>query len=160
MDVSGFFDYPEDAPQPSQKALVFLPDLGEEGWKQILSFTQRRAFRTDEELLRIGETGRALYIIARGRLEVVVPQPNGRVLKIARLSEGSVFGEQAFLDGQARSATVRALSDGEMHVLSLEAFEILAAHHPELARAMLMDLGRILSLRLRQAMVMAMDGVR
>lgn len=160
MDLSGFFDYPEDASQPDQKALVFLPELGEDSWKVILSFTQRRAFQNGEAVLHAGETGRALYILARGTMEVVVPQEHGRVLKIARLYEGAVFGEQAFLDGQARSATVRALSDGEMHVLSLESFDILAAHHPDLARAMLMDLGRILSLRLRQAMAMAVDGVR
>lgn len=160
MDVSSFFDYPEDAAQPDLRALVFLPELSEEGWQLILTFTQRRAFRATEEVLSIGDTGRALYIVARGSLEVVVPQPRGRVLKIAKLAEGAVFGEQAFLDGQARSATVRAVSDGEMHVLSLESFEILAGHHPDLARAMLMDLGRILSLRLRQAMAMAMDSVR
>jgi len=160
MDVSGFFDYPEDASQPDQKALVFLPELGEDGWRVILSFTQRRAFRAAEEVLQVGDTGRALYIVAKGTLEVVVPQARGRVLKIARLGEGSVFGEQAFLDGQARSATVRAISDGDMHVLSLESFDILAGHHPDLARAMLMDLGRILSLRLRQAMAMAVDGAR
>jgi len=43
--------------------------------------------------------------------------------------------------------------------LSLDSFEILAAHHPDLARSMLMDLGRILSLRLRQAMTMVAGGI-
>lgn len=160
MDISGFFDYPENSPKSDQQALVFLPELGEVDWGVILSFTQRRAFAEREEVLHIGDTGRALYIVARGSLEVVVPQKRGRFLRIANLSEGSVFGEQAFLDGQARSATVKALSGGEMHVLSLESFEVLSGHHPDLARAMLMDLGRILSLRLRQVVAMVAGNVR
>jgi len=61
-----------------------------------------------------------------------------------------VFGEQAFFDGLPRSASVRALSDGEVRSLTREAFAVLAAREPELARALLLDLGRILSLRLRQ----------
>lgn len=159
MDASSFFDYPEGAPSSSNRALVFLPDLDEGSWATILACTQRRVLRAEEDVLRIGETGRALCIVARGTLEVVVPQKKGRLLCIATLEEGSVFGEQAFFDGQARSATVRARTSGEIHVLSLEQFEILSAHHPDLARKMIMDLGRILSLRLRQAMVMAVGGV-
>jgi CRP-like cAMP-binding protein len=62
-----------------------------------------------------------------------------------------VIGEQAFLDGKPRSATLRAITDGEMLSVSLEAFQILAAHEPELARDMLLDLARTLSVKLRQA---------
>jgi CRP/FNR family transcriptional regulator, cyclic AMP receptor protein len=159
MDASGFFDYPEDKQISSQQVLIFLPELDEGNWSLILSFTQQRAFTAKEDVLHIGDTGRALYIVARGNLEVVIPQKRGRELRIAKLGEGSVFGEQAFLDGQARSATVRAITDGRMNVLSLDSFEILAAHHPDLARIMLMDLGRILALRLRQAMTMVAGGL-
>jgi CRP/FNR family transcriptional regulator, cyclic AMP receptor protein len=159
MDASGFFDYPEDKQIPSQQILIFLPELDEENWSVILSFTQQRIFSAKEDVLHIGDTGRALYIVARGNLEVVIPQKRGRELRIAKLAEGSVFGEQAFLDGQARSATVRAITDGKINVLSLDSFEILAAHHPDLARIMLMDLGRILALRLRQAMTMVAGGI-
>lgn len=159
MDASGFFDYPQDSAEPAQQALVFLPELGEESWAILLSFTQRRAFRAGEELLHIGDTGRALYIVGRGTLEVVLPQKRGRLLRIAHLSGGTVFGEQAFLDGQARSATVQAVTDGEVYILSLESFEMLAGRDPELARIVLMDLGRILSLRLRRAIAMAAKGL-
>ena len=61
-----------------------------------------------------------------------------------------MFGELAFLDGLPRSATVRAVEDGEALRLSFEAFETLAARHAELGRAILLDLGRIAALRLRR----------
>ncbi|MBL8474281.1 MAG: cyclic nucleotide-binding domain-containing protein [Rhodocyclaceae bacterium] len=162
MDFSGFFDYPGDSDRPMQTSLVFLPEHGENTWRVLLSFTERRPFRSGDEVLRAGDTGRAIYIVGRGSLEVVVPdkKKRGKYMHVAELEEGSVFGEQAFFDAQARSATVRALSDGEMHVLSLDSFEVLGAHHPELAREILFDLGRILSLRLRHTTAFAMDVLR
>jgi CRP-like cAMP-binding protein len=63
---------------------------------------------------------------------------------------GTVVGEQTFLDGRPRSATIRALTDGALVRLSRESFDVLSAREPELARAILLDLGRILSLRLRR----------
>jgi CRP-like cAMP-binding protein len=41
------------------------------------------------------------------------------------------------------------MSDGEVMRLSYEAFESLSARNPALARHILLDLGRILSARLR-----------
>jgi CRP/FNR family transcriptional regulator, cyclic AMP receptor protein len=160
VNTSAFFDYPGQSHDAATQALVFLPDLDEAGWRTVLGFTQRRVFRAGEEVLRAGEPGRALFIVVRGELDVALPQKRGRMLRIGRLVPGSVFGEQAFLDGEPRSATVRALADGEMHALSLDAFEVLAARHPDLARAMLLDLGRIVSLRLRQVMALAAGGAR
>jgi CRP/FNR family transcriptional regulator, cyclic AMP receptor protein len=100
-------------------------------------------FRAGEDVVRAGDVDRALYVVLRGRLEAVLPAPNA-------IDEGSVFGELAFLDGLPRSATVRALEDGEALRLSFDAFETLAARHPELGRAILLDLGRIAALRLRR----------
>ena len=150
MDVGGFFDYPGEQTGATDGTLVFLPEFSEEAWAILLSFTQRRSFRAGELLLQKGEAGRALYVTGRGRLEVVIKQGR-RAVRVATLGAGEIFGEMAFFDGQARSATVSALDDGEMHVLTFEAFEVMAAHHPDLARAVLFDLGRILSLRLRRA---------
>jgi CRP/FNR family transcriptional regulator, cyclic AMP receptor protein len=93
-------------------------------------------------LVRAGESDRAVYIVLRGRFEALVE-------RATPIDEGSVFGEIAFFDGQPRSATVRALEDGEALRLSYERFEVLAARHPELARAVLLDLGRIVAARIR-----------
>ncbi|HET9024195.1 MAG TPA: hypothetical protein VFN64_06450, partial [Burkholderiaceae bacterium] len=57
--------------------------------------------------------------------------------------------ELCFVDGGPRSSTLRAVTDGELRRLSYESFEVLAAREPELARAILFDLGRIISQRLR-----------
>lgn len=94
-------------------------------------------------LVRAGERDRAFYVVLRGRLEALVDPA-------ATIDEGSVFGEIAFLDGLPRSSTVRAVEDGEALRLSHDAFEILAARHPELGRAILFELGRVVAARLRR----------
>jgi hypothetical protein len=42
-----------------------------------------------------------------------------------------------------------AATAGELRRLSLDGFEALSARHPELGRAILFDLGRIVATRLR-----------
>jgi CRP-like cAMP-binding protein len=61
-----------------------------------------------------------------------------------------VFGEMAFFDGAPRSASVYALEQVEVLALHQDAFELLAAWRPRIALKLVMDLGRVLSLRLRQ----------
>jgi CRP-like cAMP-binding protein len=63
----------------------------------------------------------------------------------------SVLGELAFFDGRPRSATLDAVTDVEVVRLDAAAFARLSADAPELAHAMLLDLARILALRLRIA---------
>ena len=63
----------------------------------------------------------------------------------------SVVGELAFFDGAPRSATLDALTDVQVVRIDLDCFHRLSEAEPELAEAMLMDLARILALRLRMA---------
>ena len=77
----------------------------------------------------------ALYLVASGSLEVIGEGRRGRERRMAVIEQGSVFGEQSFFDGLPRSATVRALSDGELRSLTPEAFEVLAARASPTSRA-------------------------
>jgi len=100
-------------------------------------------FRAGEDVVRAGDVDRSLYVVLDGRL---APSVGGS----AAIEAGSVFGELAFLDGLPRSATVRATADGEALRLSFDAFETLAARHPELGRAILLPVGWIAALRVRR----------
>jgi len=149
MDLSSFFDYGSGAPLESEPPLIFLPTLPAEDWSLLLAVAERRSFAAKEVLLRQGESTRAFYIVAQGELEVVMQDAAGHERLISTITANSIFGEQAFFDGLPRSATVRATRAGELFGFSPDACEVLAARHPELARTVLLDLGRILSLRLR-----------
>jgi CRP/FNR family transcriptional regulator, cyclic AMP receptor protein len=93
-----------------------------------------------------GVADRALYLLADGRLEVVRPGARG---VLATLEAPTTFGEAEFLDGRPRSVALRAVGHGEIERLSWEAFEALSARDPQLARDILVDVGRVLAARLR-----------
>jgi CRP/FNR family transcriptional regulator, cyclic AMP receptor protein len=86
-----------------------------------------------------------------GKLEVLLPTERGEFRRYSLIEPKSVTGEVAFVDGRPRTATVRAVTDGDLLRLSFESYEVLAARYPELGRAILLDLGRILAAKLRQA---------
>lgn len=130
--------------------LVLLESLSQAEWGEILGRTETVAFQAGETLLRYGEQDRSMYIVLRGEMEVRAPQGGGEEQPLARIQEGSVFGEQAFLDGRPRSASVRALTDGEMRRLDWASFGELSQTNPALAQRILVDLARILSERLRR----------
>lgn len=152
MDVTSFFDYPDPERAGASQDLLFLADLSDQDWDRLLAYTETRRFATGEVVMDLGEVERALYIITEGSLEVLIPE--GRDQRLRRLAvreAGTVIGEVAFLDAQPRSAQLRAISDGELVRLSFEAFESLAVREPDIGRAILFDLGRILAVRLREA---------
>lgn len=143
--VSSFFAYPSE-PGEADDELVFLRDRGEDDWERVLAHAEAVRLAAGDVLIRAGERDRTLYLVASGRLEVLLP---GNDTRIGTIEPRSVAGEVAFIDGRPRSATLRALADGEVFALRFEAFETLAARHPELGRAILLDLARILAGRLR-----------
>jgi CRP/FNR family transcriptional regulator, cyclic AMP receptor protein len=149
--VSSYFDYPTE--EPAESSLTFLADRGEADWAIVLAHTETRRFSAGDEVIRAGDDDRALYLLTSGSLAVA----SRRAFR--SIDAPSVVGEVAFLDGGRRSLTLVATSDGELRRLSLSAFETLAGRHPELARAMLFDLGRIVSQRLRFVTELIEDGV-
>lgn len=91
--------------------------------------------RDGEAIVREGEPGHALYVVARG--EVVVSVAEGRPgpdappeLEIGRLVDGDYFGETALLHDAPRAATVTARGDCRLLVLDRPSFERLLAEHP------------------------------
>lgn len=150
IGASSFFPYPVPSGDERPDELVFLPERSPAQWDRLIEFVERRGFRAGEEVIKRGDVDRALYIVLDGTLEARVTERRGGKGPAVAVPAGSVIGEIGFFDGKARSATVTAATDGEMLRLSFESFQALAASDPDLAQAMLLDLGRILAIRLRQ----------
>lgn len=150
MNTSIFFNYPEGKAADTEESLVFLAQLSSEEWSRLLAVAHPRAFRKGDIVIPQGDLAREFYIVAEGCLEISYTTPKGRKVLVAAIEPQSVFGEQAFFDGQPRSAGVEATSDGQLFVFSPTAFEQLAVREPSLARTVLFELGRVLSMRLRK----------
>jgi zinc transporter ZupT len=105
--------------------------------EQILPSIQDRQLKAGEILFRAGDAGDALYIVGRGKVEVLTePGPgNAACSSIAALGEGHAFGEMSLLSGEPRTATIRAVEDTTLLRIAKQDFEQLVAADPELAEA-------------------------
>jgi len=94
------------------------------------------------------EAGDALYVLASGKVKVVLYGESGRevILSIFK-SPGDFFGEMALLDDAPRSASVMAMAPSSLLVLSRAHFRSHVDRHPAIALKILTELSR----RLRRA---------
>ena len=120
----------------------------------VRSALTRATFAPGDTVFAEGDAGDALYIILRGSASVrlkrrIIGNSDQAYLRLITFSAGTVFGEMALLDRQARSATVTSDEALVCHVLERRGFEELAAAHPRIGMQLLANLGRSLSLRLR-----------
>src|ERR1700754_276005 len=91
----------------------------------VAQITQRRRFEPKKTIVRQGEADADLYFVLRGHLKVTACDAHGREIVINLLQAGDVFGEIAFLDGQARSATVTAHDTCELLMIRRADFLLL-----------------------------------
>lgn len=145
-----YFDYDEKGTSGSaNERITVLEGLSEDEWQMIIRNAQTINFSDGDILLKEGEVDDAVYIVVSGKVEVVGSKAFGRVNRIATIDEGSVFGEVAFFDANPRSASVRAIGEGNVLRLSRKGFEQISAWNPSLAQQFLFDLGSILAFRFR-----------
>jgi glucose-6-phosphate 1-dehydrogenase len=90
-------------------------------------------FQPADLVIRKGEIGRELYLIARGEAEVL--DDAGHV--VATLGEGEFFGEISLLTSAPRNATVRAKSYCDLFVLDKSEFARVLRERPHFRQSMI-----------------------
>jgi CRP/FNR family transcriptional regulator, cyclic AMP receptor protein len=110
-------------------------------------------FKKGEEIIKEGMLSDCAYIIDAGQVEVSKKRPNGEKQIIGMLNENDIFGEMGLIDGFPRSATVVALQDCTISIMTQEAFNSLAQHNPEA----LMPILKVLAKRLRATLTLVED---
>lgn len=96
-------------------------------------------FEDGECIVRQGEQGDCMYVIQKGKVEVVMDTPEGAT-RLNVLQAGDVFGEMSLFTHEPRSATVRAF--GQTRVLTVDKRAFLKRVHqdPSLAFRILQKL--------------------
>ncbi len=89
-----------------------------------------RSFPSGTRVFHEGDRSDACYLVRSGDFRVTREHPDGRAITLANLGRGDIFGELAMLDGEVRSASVEALSDGELLALPAADVRSLLARHP------------------------------
>ena len=122
-------------------------DLDHEELAQVASVVQLRSMAKDETIFNAGDPADAVYIIATGKVKIVVTSTDGRDFILTILGAGQVFGEMALLEAAPRSAAVITASQVEVLTIHRKDFHQLLSSTPSISRKLL----AILSRRLRRA---------
>jgi CRP-like cAMP-binding protein len=89
-----------------------------------------------EYLFKEGDAPDAMYVIKSGRFEVIKSKGQSEI-KLAELGPGAMVGEMAFFDNKPRSASVRAIKDGEAIVLPYKSLHAQFSQFPEWTKAIM-----------------------
>lgn len=129
------------------RSVPLFSDLEEGELERFSQVAVPRSFPPATRVFHEGDRSDACYIVRAGSFRVTREHSDGRAITLATLGPGDIFGELAMLDGEVRSASVEALSDGELLALPAGEVRALLARHPEITVKLIAALVR----RLRTA---------
>jgi small-conductance mechanosensitive channel/CRP-like cAMP-binding protein len=102
--------------------------LSDEARREIAGAIRSRTFGDGESIVRQGEPGESMFIIASGRA-VVALEPDRR--EVATIEGGGYFGEMSLLTGEPRTATVIARGDTVVLEIGADLFRHLGMTSPQ-----------------------------
>jgi CRP-like cAMP-binding protein len=132
-------------------AVTLLDGVSDAQRARLEACLERRELAAGEVLFRRGEPGDRVFVLVKGAVTMMSGADDEPGDRLATFAPGVVFGEAAMLDGGGRTATGVADEASVVYVLTRDAFESLRHEDAGLALAVLRNIARQLSARLRFA---------
>jgi CRP/FNR family cyclic AMP-dependent transcriptional regulator len=104
-----------------------------------------RHWERGEVIFREGDTGDTCYLLRSGSVVLTREHQDGRMVALAELRTGALFGELAMFRGETRSATAEALEATTAVALLASDVQRLVRRHPGLALKLLAALAERVS---------------
>lgn len=117
---------------------------------EVSKLCTEKILRHGDIIVRQGEPGDKLFIVAQGFLEVTVGSGTPEERIVVNLGTGQIVGEMSLIDRGPRSATVRAISNPTIvQVINHNDFESLCAQNTRIGYLVMRNLAVDLSFKLR-----------
>lgn len=139
------------------RSVPIFHDLKLVSMEQLFDFLEEQVWEAGETIFREGDSfrendsGRCMYILREGEVEVLRRSTAGNSISIVRLGPGETFGEMALVELQPRSATLVVRKRARTYSLTnLDLFTLFRTD-PNAYVFVLQNICRMLSRRLRKA---------
>jgi len=132
-----------------QKSKLFENLLPDE-LDMLAELCQIKEFKGGEIVFHEGEVGNTLYVIVKGEVEVLRKDRSGNLKQLTSLKEPDFFGEMSLIDKELRSATIRAMTETTLLVLTNENLHSFAKVFKNGFTMVAINIARVLSIRLRE----------
>jgi small-conductance mechanosensitive channel/CRP-like cAMP-binding protein len=109
------------------RRVAVFSSLSSDVREQLARATTRGLFAAGEIIVRQGESGSSMFVVASGEAVVRLEPQNQEV---ARIGPGGFFGEMSLLTGAPRNATVRTAVDSELLEITGAAFRQFVLANP------------------------------
>ena len=133
------------------KGSPYASELKAEQLDIFIAYVELLELKPDTTVFKEVDSGDAVYFILKGELEVTMDSDWGEDVKIATLTDGSVFGEMSLIDELPRSASVTARSKSSVLRLKKIYFEEILEKHPAIGVILLKGLSKIVCQRVRES---------
>ena len=122
------------------KSLPLFSNLADSDICSLSSRTVQKVYPKNTILVSEGDETDSLFIIESGKVKVYLSDEDGKEVILNILSDGDYFGEVALLDDQPRSASVMALQDTRLWMITKKEFESWLMQYPQIALLLLKDM--------------------
>jgi lysophospholipid hydrolase len=132
--MAGLADFIAPVTDETLLARVICDLLGERDAAQLGALLAEIAclpLKRGDVLIRAGEDADRLFVVVYGRLRIVTRDDEGIETVVDEIGRGDTVGERSLLAGDVRSATVYALRDSAVGVITRSLFENLKLQYPE-----------------------------
>lgn len=140
------------AASATHQKLIQVPicrGLSETEAARLCEIAEDTTAKKSEVIFKEGEPGDALYILLEGTVEILKKDRAGVDQQLARLSDGTVFGEMSLINGHAaRSASAVAATDVRLLRIPSSRFSQLLVESDLGALKVVHNLAQVMSRRL------------
>lgn len=100
---------------------------------------KRVKFKAKDQIVRQGHKATHAFLITKGLVRVYL-EKNNRIVTLAELGSGAIFGESALFGGYTYGANVMAIEPTEITIISPETFERKVEKCDAMLRAIILSL--------------------
>jgi hypothetical protein len=123
------------------RQVPIFAELDADDLEELAAEVEERRLDAGKDVFREGDAGDAVYLVVKGRVQVVVGSGDGEKV-INELGPGACIGEMAVLDASPRSATVRTIERTRALRVPGEGFKRVMSERPEMSEAIVAELVR------------------
>jgi CRP-like cAMP-binding protein len=117
-------------------SVPFFKGLSTPDLMAILGIATNKTVEKGENLFSQDDLSDGLYVLLDGKLQIYIFSGfiGGAPKVLAELAPGQYVGEMGLIDGQARSASVKAIERSEVLFIPATGFSVVLETRPEIAR--------------------------
>jgi CRP/FNR family transcriptional regulator, cyclic AMP receptor protein len=112
-------------------------ELSQRELDEVAQVAVPRSWERGEVLFREGDPGDTCYLIRNGAVILTREHQDGRMIALAELRAGDMFGELAMFRGETRSATAEAIEETAAVALLAPDLQRLIRRNPDIANKLL-----------------------